>query len=262
MTASKGKASKSTGKRKRDEPLSSDEETQDTIPSHSDSQTDGSYDSSDSSAQENKRRRLDGKEKDKSSLKKRYVVFIGNLPFTATRQEIMQHFSYVGVENIVELRLMTPKGSNGTTKKKGKKKGEPEHKGCGFMEFANEVALKKSLSLHHSEMRNYPGRKINVEFTAGGGGSGKNRMKKIEKKNKALAKERQKRFKKITSSPKPKKSAESAGSVSKTETSKPKKADTAAKKAPQKKSEPAAAAQATPKTVRGPGGFAVRRTVS
>lgn len=44
-------------------------------------------------------------------------------------------------------------------------------------------ALQQGLKLHHSQL---DGRQINVELTAGGGGKGMTRMKKLKERNKEL----------------------------------------------------------------------------
>lgn len=56
-------------------------------------------------------------------------------------------------------------------------------KGCAFLEFKHRGALQQGLKLHHSEL---DGRQINIELTAGGGGKGLTRMKKLKERNKEL----------------------------------------------------------------------------
>lgn len=51
------------------------------------------------------------------------------------------------------------------------------------MEFKHRGALQQGLKLHHSQL---DGRQINVELTAGGGGKGLARMKKLKERNKEL----------------------------------------------------------------------------
>ncbi|XP_020611495.1 uncharacterized RNA-binding protein C365.04c-like isoform X1 [Orbicella faveolata] len=98
--------------------------------------------------------------------KNRYILFVGNLPFSVNEEQVKDHFRCT--ENIKEFRLMT------------KKTGES--KGCGFLEFDNKASYWKALNLHHSVMA---GRKINVEITCGGGGKGEKREKKLrERKSK------------------------------------------------------------------------------
>jgi hypothetical protein len=89
----------------------------------------------------------------------RFILFIGNIPFLAKKEQILRHFACVGEKNIVGLRLLTKK------QKEGEDSGPAEHKGCGFIEFKNEPALKKALMLHHTFIKGAEGRKINVELT-------------------------------------------------------------------------------------------------
>lgn len=55
----------------------------------------------------------------------RYVVFVGNLPYTATKEEIMEHFKKVG--DIVDIRVPTDKDSK-------------KPKGFAYVELKNEPA--------------------------------------------------------------------------------------------------------------------------
>lgn len=62
-------------------------------------------------------------------------------------------------------------------------------KGFAFVEFADSDSLRRALLFHHSE---FQGRRLNVELTAGGGGSKSTiRRERINNKNQQLAKERQ-----------------------------------------------------------------------
>lgn len=136
---------------------------------------------------------------------KRFLLFVGNIPFTAPYDAVLEHFSCVGRDNITELRLLTRRKSGDATMVDGR----PLHKGCGFIEFANDAALKKALKLHHSVIKGYGDdpagklRKINVELTAGGGGSGENRKQRIAKKNSALTEERRKHHEEVQAAPPP-----------------------------------------------------------
>jgi len=105
-----------------------------------------------------------------------FVVFVGNLSFETTEAEIREHFNSVG-GTITSVRLLTKKGTNGS-------------KGCGFIQFDTAVALQAALQLHHTQLGN---RQINVEITAGGGGTGANRKQKLLSKNSKLTAERQRR---------------------------------------------------------------------
>ncbi|CAO3607539.1 unnamed protein product [Cunninghamella echinulata] len=104
----------------------------------------------------------------------RFIVFVGNLPFNATKEEIEKHFESVG--GIVSVRLLTDK----VTKKP---------KGFAFVEFETSKHLGKALGFHHTLFKK---RQINVELTAGGGGKSEARNEKLKKKNERLTEERQK----------------------------------------------------------------------
>ena len=80
-----------------------------------------------------------------------------------------------------DVRLLTPKDSAG--------KKTTKSKGCAFLEFTSQQSLQQALKLHQS---NLDGRMINVELTAGGGGTGETRMKKLQERNKDLHNQRQK----------------------------------------------------------------------
>ena len=74
---------------------------------------------------------------------------------------------------------MTPKSIPGKTVFKSK--------GCAFLEFPSKPALQQALKLHHSTIE---GRQINVELTAGGGGSSERRLAKLKERNKELYEQR------------------------------------------------------------------------
>ncbi|KAI8084607.1 uncharacterized protein BX664DRAFT_337372 [Halteromyces radiatus] len=105
---------------------------------------------------------------------KRYIVFVGNLPYGATKEGLEKHFQSAG--GIVSVRLMTDK----ETKKP---------KGFAFMEFESSIHLNKALAFHHTLFMK---RQINVELTAGGGGKNEKRTEKLKIKNERLQEERQK----------------------------------------------------------------------
>jgi nucleolar protein 6 len=104
-----------------------------------------------------------------TSFKKRYILFLGNLPRDASQDDIINHFSKRGVA-ITELRLLTDKESG-------------KSKGCAFAEFSGNKAMQSALKFHRSKLQ---GRTINVEVTCGGGGKGNERLKKIRERNRTL----------------------------------------------------------------------------
>lgn len=116
--------------------------------------------------------KTEGDAKKKETAKK-YILFIGNLSYTTTADRLKAHFEASGVTPTA-VRLRTdPKTS--------------VSKGCAFIDFENSQDHFKALQLHLS---NLDKRKINVELTAGGGGSGRARKAKLYKKNEKLTKER------------------------------------------------------------------------
>jgi len=108
----------------------------------------------------------------------RYVLFVGNLLYTTTRESIQAHFETV-CRDIITVRLLNHKTTNA---------GEPnKSKGYAFIEFSSSQSLQHALHLHHSQL---DGRKINVELTAGGGGSGEKRRNALKARNESLEGER------------------------------------------------------------------------
>lgn len=121
----------------------------------------------------------------------RFIVFVGNLPYSATVADIEKHFSAV---HPTAVRLLHEKSNPNKSR------------GVAFVEFAGYDHMKTCLkTLHHSTMtcqgRDYHGRpkederKINVELTAGGGGNTDYRKERIRAKNEKLTGERDRRAK-------------------------------------------------------------------
>ncbi|KAM5347010.1 hypothetical protein ACJ41O_010015 [Fusarium nematophilum] len=112
----------------------------------------------------------------------RHIVFVGNLPFTATAASIEAHFASL---NPVSVRCMSdPKDSKPC-------------RGFAFVEFAKVWHMRTCLDkFHHSMFEDgvSPARRINVELTAGGGGKTKQRQEKIKEKNRKLDENRAKRI--------------------------------------------------------------------
>ena len=116
------------------------------------------------------------------SGKHRFIVFIGNLPFSATTETITKHFASVSPASVRHI-----------TDQKTKKS-----KGFAFLEFDNYDKMKTCLKLYHhstfeSGFEKEKKRKINVELTAGGGGKSDQRKEKLKTKNEKLTEERQRR---------------------------------------------------------------------
>lgn len=153
--------------------------------------------------------------------KKRFIVFVGNLPYSATPTQIKEHFASVHPTSV---RLLHQKNDPSRSR------------GVAFVEFARFDHMKTALKLfHHSTFKcpaaqpaapstgansskarrgrqgrgnaNVGGggdevggqqgpmeeRKINVELTAGGGGNTEYRKERIRAKNEKLNEERARR---------------------------------------------------------------------
>jgi len=110
-------------------------------------------------------------EKDKPG---RYVVFVGNLPYTSTKQELREHFKKVG--EITDIRIPTSKDSN-------------KPKGFAYVEVTNSDSYQKALSLHNTFVG---GRRINVAYTQSGKKKSEVQKQAIKAKNFKLQAMRQK----------------------------------------------------------------------
>ena len=98
---------------------------------------------------------------------KRYLLFLGNLSYKSTAEEIKAFFEQEGA-SVVAVRISTDK----KTKKP---------KGFAFCELDSAESLEIALGMHQTK---FGGRKINVELTAGGGGHKSEKRKlKIKEKN-------------------------------------------------------------------------------
>ncbi|KAF4967423.1 hypothetical protein FZEAL_10531, partial [Fusarium zealandicum] len=119
---------------------------------------------------------------DADSKADRHIVFVGNLPFTATAASIEAHFASL---NPVSVRCMSDPADSKPCR------------GFAFVEFAKVWHMRTCLDkFHHSmfEDGTSAARRINVELTAGGGGKTKQRQEKIKEKNRKLDENRTKRI--------------------------------------------------------------------
>jgi nucleolar protein 6 len=129
-----------------------------------------------------------------NSKPQRFILFIGNLPYSATTPQIKSHFSKLAPTSI----------RHSTDKSTGRSKG------FAFLEFAGYDRMKTCLKLYHHSIfdpeeskddhdkerkdKKKPGRRINVELTVGGGGGrSEKRKEKIKGKNLKLEEERERR---------------------------------------------------------------------
>ncbi|TFB03652.1 hypothetical protein CCMA1212_004814 [Trichoderma ghanense] len=145
-----------------------------------------SQENKDESSQENIPQGEDAIDLDATSAQKagRNIVFVGNLPYSATATSITAHFASL---KPVAVRCLT-------------KKEDPKAcRGIAFVEFATATHQRTCLDKFHHTMFDdgiSPPRKINIELTAGGGGKGQGRKDKIMEKNKKLDENRAKRIEK------------------------------------------------------------------
>ena len=133
-------------------------------------------------------------EVENNSKPQRFILFIGNLPYSATTSQIESHFSKLSPMSI----------RHSTDKVTGRSKG------FAFLEFSGYDKMKTCLKLyHHSTFdpgeckdekdgkhkdKKKLGRRINVELTVGGGGGrSEKRKEKIKGKNVKLEQERERR---------------------------------------------------------------------
>ena len=139
----------------------------------------------------------DAQDSSKQNQKAKFIVFVGNLPYSTTTEQIEVHFA----------KLAPFEVRHGTDKDTGKPKG------FAFLEFENYDRMQTCLKLYHHSIfdPDHPeqdgqqvhedrrqltrrGRRINVELTAGGGGKGKQRSEKIKTKNQRLGEQRERRL--------------------------------------------------------------------
>ncbi|XP_046846955.1 uncharacterized RNA-binding protein C365.04c-like [Xenia sp. Carnegie-2017] len=121
----------------------------------------------------NNKERTNAKKENKKSTS-RFILFIGNLSFDCSEENIRNHFNMA--DDLVDVRILT----NKTTGKS---------KGCAFLEFKNKKSQMKALQLHHSSVC---GRRVNVEVTCGGGGNGEQRINKLKSKIDKMKEKRKK----------------------------------------------------------------------
>ncbi|KAI9674993.1 MAG: hypothetical protein M1817_001399 [Caeruleum heppii] len=114
----------------------------------------------------------------------RFIAFIGNLPYNTTTAQLTTHFASVSPTSI---RHITEKSDPSRSK------------GYAFLEFDGYERMETCLRMFHRSIfggvkGEEGGRRINVELTAGGGGTkSKQRQHKLKAKNEKLNEERHKR---------------------------------------------------------------------
>jgi nucleolar protein 6 len=123
---------------------------------------------------------------------RRYILFLGQIPYDATKSMVRNHFHCVS-DDIVDIRLRSKKGELRTMDD-----GFPQHIGHGFLELKSNTSVTKALLLHNTVIKgcreDRRPRKIKVELSAGGGGNSASRKRKIKDKNEVLSRERKENF--------------------------------------------------------------------
>ncbi|XP_046473547.1 nucleolin [Neodiprion pinetum] len=102
--------------------------------------------------------------------KKRYVLFVGNIPFDLKPADLEKHF-LTKVGEVSSVRIPT-------------KKGTQIPRGFAYVEVTNNIDYEKGLSLHHSMVN---GRRINVEYTLAGSKQVVKRQELVSKNQKLHA---------------------------------------------------------------------------
>ncbi|KAH9257847.1 hypothetical protein BASA81_003866 [Batrachochytrium salamandrivorans] len=92
----------------------------------------------------------------------RLILFVGQIPFEATEQDLEKHFMEHGAGKVI-VRLLTDKATG-------------KSKGLAFVDFTSPQQLVCGLRVHRTRIM---GRAINVERTVGGGGNNVNRKEKL-----------------------------------------------------------------------------------
>ncbi|OCF54858.1 hypothetical protein L486_07513 [Kwoniella mangroviensis CBS 10435] len=124
------------------------------------------------------------KKRTKKDVKQRFILFVGNLSFKTTKEEIQEHFAPT-LGSTPSVRLLTTKPTPQNPK--------PKSRGIAFLELPTSAAMQLALKLHHSNLK---GRTINVELTAGGGGQSESRKRKIEERNNRVGAQRERKAEK------------------------------------------------------------------
>ncbi|KAL1412891.1 hypothetical protein Q8F55_000640 [Vanrija albida] len=118
----------------------------------------------------------EGDKKSKKEIKQRFILFVGNLGFRTTADEVRAHFKEAA-GRIPSVRLLTDKASG-------------KSRGIAFVELATGAEMQACLRLHETKLNQ---RAINVELTAGGGGKSAARKGKIQERNARVGTQRERR---------------------------------------------------------------------
>ncbi|KAG9092567.1 hypothetical protein FS749_015613 [Ceratobasidium sp. UAMH 11750] len=115
---------------------------------------------------------------------KKFILFVGNLPYTISKEQILEHFQECKPPPSIRLLTSKPRSGKAQTAVQAAKS-----KGCAFLEFSSHGAMQLAIRKHHTEL---VGRRINVELTAGGGGNSDQRKEKLRLRNRTLDEQRKK----------------------------------------------------------------------
>ncbi|OWF39068.1 uncharacterized RNA-binding protein C365.04c-like [Mizuhopecten yessoensis] len=110
-----------------------------------------------------------GEQTSSKHMAKAYVLFVGNLPFNISKEQLEEHFRKTGGVKMIRIP---------------KEKGTDKARGFAYIEFKDRISHGIALRLHQTTLA---GRKINVEFTSIGG-KNKKRLEKLKLKNLSKAK--------------------------------------------------------------------------
>ncbi|KAG9080734.1 hypothetical protein FRC06_006208 [Ceratobasidium sp. 370] len=115
---------------------------------------------------------------------KKFILFVGNLPYNISKEQIQEHFRECKPPPSVRLLTSKPRSGKPQTAVQAAKS-----KGCAFLEFSSHSVMQLAIRKHHTELA---GRRINVELTAGGGGNSDQRKEKLRVRNRTLDQQRKK----------------------------------------------------------------------
>mmetsp|Transcript_5472 Transcript_5472/g.16313 ORF Transcript_5472/g.16313 Transcript_5472/m.16313 type:complete len:271 (+) Transcript_5472:118-930(+) len=100
------------------------------------------------------------------------TVFVGQIPYSASREDIQRHFAKLGSGGPIKVRMLTKKESG-------------EFRGMAYVDLKSEADVEEALKMDYSVLK---GRRLRVERTVGGGGD--KRKKHLQK---ILSKDKEKR---------------------------------------------------------------------
>ncbi|KAK4317444.1 hypothetical protein Pmani_011450 [Petrolisthes manimaculis] len=112
-------------------------------------------------------------------MKRKYILFLGNLPYDIEEAEVEEHFKVLR-GSIKRLTLLTDKTTG-------------RGRGCGFLELSTAQAYQNALKLNLSQLKDH---KIRVEYTVPGNKKNSSRKKFMKMKTKKILGQNKKAMKK------------------------------------------------------------------